>query len=101
VPGRSQNSKIILGYFDPLYSAHIQALQDACAPGSLIVVAVDHPDNPVLPWRARAELLAALSFVDYVVDARECGAPAVDLRDADLVRTESLARHIALRNQTA
>jgi bifunctional ADP-heptose synthase (sugar kinase/adenylyltransferase) len=97
---RSHPTTIIRGYFDPLYSAHIEALK-AIAAGDQVVVALDHPANPVLPWRARAELLAALAVVRYVVDARECPAADVDLRAADLDRTAALAQHIASRNRTA
>ncbi len=64
------------GHFDPLLAEHVRRLRQAREPGSLLVVEVTNPAQPLLPQRARAELVAALSMVDYVV-LRE-GEPSVE-----------------------
>ncbi len=51
-------------------------LERARRPGSLLVVEVTNPAQPLLSQRARAELVAALSMVDYVVLGAE--QPAAD-----------------------
>jgi hypothetical protein len=96
--------KLIFGYFDPLYSEHVLGLRQECNGDSQIVVAVDEPPSPVLPWRARAELVAGLSCVDCVIPASLApsvpDATVVDQRETDLRRTASLERHIAERQKT-
>jgi len=64
------------GYFDLLHVGHTRYLQAARALGDLLVVGVNadatarrrkDPRRPILPLDERAELLAALACVDYVV----------------------------------
>jgi bifunctional ADP-heptose synthase (sugar kinase/adenylyltransferase) len=55
------------GHFDPLLAEHVRRLQQARQPGWLLIVEVTDPTQPLLSQRARAELVAALSIVDYVV----------------------------------
>jgi len=55
------------GHFDPLLAEHVRRLAEAREPGRLFVVEVTNPSQPLLAQRARAELVAALSMVDYVV----------------------------------
>jgi len=57
----------ISGHFDPLLAEHVRRLADARQPGRLLVVEVTNPAQPLLVQRARAELVAALSMVDFVV----------------------------------
>ena len=45
----------------------MRRLAEAREPGRLFVVEVTNPSQPLLAQRARAELVAALSMVDYVV----------------------------------
>ena len=55
------------GCFDPLIAAHdlrLEQLRDGVA---RVMVIVTDPAQPILPARARAELVAALSVVDFVV----------------------------------
>jgi D-beta-D-heptose 7-phosphate kinase/D-beta-D-heptose 1-phosphate adenosyltransferase len=63
------------GCFDLLHPGHVDLLRAARAQGDVLVVGLnsDHsvrrlkgPARPILPQRARAELLAALEAVDYV-----------------------------------
>ena len=64
------------GYFDLMHVGHTRYLQRARALGDALVVGVNHdatarrrkdPRRPILPAAERAELLAALACVDYVV----------------------------------
>ena len=100
--GRS--TELIIGYFDPVWAPTIERLQTLCLTDAINVVAVDHPPQPLLPWRARAEIVAAISCVDYVIDAARAGelAPAkvTDDREADLERSERLTKHILHRQRS-
>jgi rfaE bifunctional protein nucleotidyltransferase chain/domain len=64
------------GCFDILHVGHIRYLEGARREGDRLVVAVNDdesvrrlkgPGRPILPLAARAELVAALRVVDYVV----------------------------------
>lgn len=64
------------GVFDLLHVGHVRYLQASKELGDLLVVAVNSdastraykgPTRPVVPQDERAELLAALACVDYVV----------------------------------
>ena len=72
---RRLNGKLVCwvrGHFDPLLSEHVRRLRECVTPGKLLVVELTESVRPLLARRARAELVAALSMVDYVVlsDAR-------------------------------
>ncbi len=75
---KSQGRKIVFtnGCFDILHPGHTRYLEEARALGDYLIVAVNSdrsvkgikgPHRPVTPQEARAELLAALSFVDAVI----------------------------------
>jgi rfaE bifunctional protein nucleotidyltransferase chain/domain len=64
------------GHFDLLHVGHLRYLQAARAQGDVLIVAVNDdrsvrslkgPGRPVVPAPERAELLAALQPVDFVV----------------------------------
>jgi rfaE bifunctional protein nucleotidyltransferase chain/domain len=64
------------GCFDLLHVGHVRYLQGAAAEADRLVVAVNDdasvaglkgPGRPILPAAARAEIVAALRGVDYVV----------------------------------
>jgi rfaE bifunctional protein nucleotidyltransferase chain/domain len=64
------------GCFDILHVGHIRYLQSAAREGDVLVVALNDDDSvrrlkgegrPILPAADRAELVAALRSVDYVV----------------------------------
>lgn len=74
------------GYFDILHVGHVRYLQAARALGDVLFVAlnadstaqrVKDPRRPILPEGERAELVAALSCVDYVVVFQENTAERV------------------------
>jgi len=64
------------GVFDLLHVGHVRYLAQACALGDALIVAINSdrsvrelkgPDRPVFAEAERAEILAALRHVDYVV----------------------------------
>ena len=64
------------GCFDTLHVGHVRYLEGARREGDILVVAVNTdssvcnlkgPGRPILPESARADLVAALRAVDYVV----------------------------------
>lgn len=64
------------GCFDILHEGHIRYLRKAKKCGDVLVIglntdssirAIKGPSRPVIPQRSRAEVLASLNVVDYVV----------------------------------
>lgn len=75
---RRAHTRIVFanGCFDLLHVGHVRYLEAAKAEGDLLVVGVNSdastrslkgPGRPILPAEARAELIAALEAVDFVV----------------------------------
>lgn len=75
---RAAGKRIVLtnGCFDVLHVGHIRYLSGARGEGDVLVVAINSdsserslkgPGRPILPERARGELVAALADVDYVL----------------------------------
>jgi rfaE bifunctional protein nucleotidyltransferase chain/domain len=76
---RAQQQRIVFtnGCFDLMHVGHVRYLQAAKALGHLLVVGVNSDasvrgldkgaDRPIVPEAQRAEVLAALGCVDYVV----------------------------------
>jgi len=74
------------GCFDILHPGHVRYLQAAKQQGDVLVVGVNSdrsvsalkgPGRPLLPEQARAELVAALESVDYVVIFDELNVEAM------------------------
>ena len=57
----------VSGHFDPLLAEHVDRIEESREPGRPLVVEVTNPEHPLLAQRARAELVAALAMVDFVV----------------------------------
>ena len=79
---RASGKVIVLtnGVFDLLHVGHTRCLEDARSRGDILVVAVNSDKSaealkgkgqPIVPAAERMELLAALSFVDYVTTFEE------------------------------
>lgn len=64
---------LVTGHFDVLLAADARELARARErlPDAVLVVGVTPPRQPVLTARARAEMVAALGMVDYVVSLEE------------------------------
>ena len=66
---RGREAALVTGYFDVLLAAHLRELRRVHdeRPQAALIVAVTAPPEPVPDARARAEMVAALAVVDYVV----------------------------------
>ena len=97
---------LVSGYFDGLRAAHVQDLAALRAP---VLVAVLPLDGELLPQSARAEMVAALRMVEYVVIANEKELDAlieglaprelVRLEAADAARVRQLKDHVQGRQR--
>jgi bifunctional ADP-heptose synthase (sugar kinase/adenylyltransferase) len=96
---------VVTGYFDPLLAAHAERLAGLKRAGLPLLAAIVEPENPILPARARAELVAGLAVVDYVVESAEGLAPGLTpnfrLEQEDQARFEDLIEHVHLRQVAA
>ena len=84
---------MVTGHFDILRAAHIhalEALRSSAAGARLLAVVLPAPDE-ILAQPARAELVAALRVIDYVViaDAAEARRLADSLQPVEIVRLEA------------
>ena len=94
------------GHFDPVHAAHGRRLRELRDDTCTVVVLTDS-DKPISPQRARAEVLAGLSSVDWVIitegtssDAVFRYFPAAEVihdEAADAKRTRALIDHVRLR----
>lgn len=75
---RAKGQSVVMtnGCFDILHAGHVRYLEGARAEGDVLVVAINSDSSvrklkgegrPVMPAQARAELVAAMAAVDYVV----------------------------------
>jgi bifunctional ADP-heptose synthase (sugar kinase/adenylyltransferase) len=81
--------KLVAGYFDVLTPDLVSRLRSLADGGMLMAVVAD-PPNPLLPARARAELAAALSVIDYVLLLPDVGLEKVlqEIRPDEVVRED-------------
>jgi hypothetical protein len=82
--------KLVTGYFDVLTPDLVRRLRSLSDGGRLIAFVLD-PPNPLLPSRARAELAASLSMIDYVLLLPEVGLERSleEIRPDEVVREET------------
>lgn len=90
---QSKQATWVAGYFDPLLAEHVRILQANTSPGKQLIVEIANPAHPYLPERARAELVAALSFVNHVVIANDNPDEVIDAGV-----TERFEQHVRLRH---
>ena len=84
------------GHFDPLLAQHVRRLREHVVPGRLLIVEITNPARPLLPQRARAELVAALSMVDFVALGNDTGdSPGIDASITQQFVDHVLRRHRA------
>jgi rfaE bifunctional protein nucleotidyltransferase chain/domain len=101
---RASGKTIVLtnGVFDLLHVGHTRCLEDARSRGDLLVVAINTDasaealkgkGHPVVPEEERLEVLAGLSFVDYVTSFAEPTADALldQLRQRQRLHAEDAA----------
>ena len=100
--------KLVAGYFDVLTPDEVRRLR-VLSDGQRLMAVVLDPPNPVLPPRARAELAASLSMVDYVLafpgasleQALEQIRPDEVVREetAEAQRLQALIEHVHRRQR--
>ncbi len=78
--------RLVSGYFDPLLAWHAERIEEARGEAGALAVTILEPPDPILPARARAELVAALRAVDLVLipQAEALEFPSIRLDEADL-----------------
>lgn len=106
---RGVRLNLIAAYFDVLTPDHIRRLR-GLSNGQPLIAAVLDPPEPLLAPRARAELAASLSMVDYVVLVHDSGLdqaieqiqPHQVVREeaADQRRTQALIEHVHRRQRS-
>jgi bifunctional ADP-heptose synthase (sugar kinase/adenylyltransferase) len=96
----ARGARIVAGTFDPLLASHAEQLRDLKRNGVPLVVAIAEPDDPILPARARAELVAGLAVVDFVVESAEGIAADVHLEEDHLRKREELIEHVHARRSS-
>jgi D-glycero-beta-D-manno-heptose 1-phosphate adenylyltransferase len=113
---KRRGEKIVLanGCFDILHVGHARYLAGAKSEGDILVVAVNSDESvrrlkgesrPILPGEARAEVVAGLSAVDYVVIFEEQDVepllqelrPNVHAKGTDYTRETVPEREVAAR----
>ena len=63
--GRELDAAVV--YFDPMLASHVAALEGWSRPEATLIAVVADPPEPLLDTRARAELVAGLRVVNFVV----------------------------------
>jgi len=86
----------VSGHFDPLLAEHVHRLRDFSANGHALVVEITNSAKPLLSQRARAELVAALSAVDYVILS---DGPSTSEPINDALITAHFIDHVRSRHQ--
>ncbi len=66
-----------------------------------LVVIIADPENPILPARARAELVAGLALVDLVVEPPARLEPTVQMEEEDARTLEALIEHVRRRQEAS
>lgn len=90
---------VVSGYFDPLLASHAERLAELKRNRTPLLVVIASPANPILPVRARAELVAGLRTVDYVTE--ENITAQICLEQEDSARFNRLVEHVRARQRAA
>lgn len=92
---------LVSGTFDPLVAALAEQLASLKQDGRQLVVLIRSGENPILPPRARAELVAALAVVDSVCDEECAIEPALRLEEEHGQKLRELIAHVRARQDAA
>ena len=93
----ASGATVVSGYFDPTLAAHAERLAALKRKGAPLLVLIATPENPILPARARAELVAGLMEVDHVAELAVGLAPQVRLESEDTTIFENLIERVRAR----
>ncbi len=82
--------KVVTGYFDVLTVDLVRRLRELSRGETIVAIVLDPPE-PLLGPRARAELAAGLSMIDYVLPLQGAGLDHAleELRPDTIVREET------------
>jgi bifunctional ADP-heptose synthase (sugar kinase/adenylyltransferase) len=92
----AEGATVVSGYFDPLLASQARRLGDL-KNGAKLIVAIENPPRPILPARARAEMVAGLRAVDFVVEGADGLRVDMRLGQEDSQRFEELIAHVHAR----
>lgn len=88
---------LVSGWFDPLLAAHAARIDEIPEQFAVVVQIADPPD-PLLPARARAELVAALGRVELVIlDEAQSLTPALRLVEEEAELRAAFLAHVRER----
>ena len=96
-----EGATVVSGYFDPMVAGYAEELAKLKHDGKPLLVLIANPPEPILPARARAQLVAGLAAVDYVCDSRGELTPEVTLEEQHAAGRENLIRHVHSRQRAA
>lgn len=107
---RERRTVVVTGYFDPLLAEHARRLKEIRTGFDRVIVLLSEPPAPLVDARARAELVAALDMVDYVVLPQRRASSDVEFErianvsvfreeEADEARFERLVEHVNRRHR--
>jgi len=114
---KNQNKKIVTtnGVFDILHLGHIKYLREAKKLGDVLIIALNSdssvkqikgPERPINSQEVRAETLAALEFVDYIIIFNETDPikilseikPDIHVKGGDYKINQIIEREIVEKN---
>jgi bifunctional ADP-heptose synthase (sugar kinase/adenylyltransferase) len=93
----ASGATVVSGYFDPMLASHAERLAGLKRAGATLLVLIATPQDPILPARARAELVAGLAVVDHVAELADGLAPEVRLEPEDIALLENLIERVRAR----
>ena len=92
VAANGKRVRLVTGLFDPVLAVHARRLRQLSHPDRVLVVLLRSPERPLLDERSRAELVAALADVDYVLTGeRPCDVVGA-LNPADIILEDEMDR---------
>ena len=95
----ARGATVVSGYFDPLLPVHAGRLGQLKRAGAPLLVLISDPEAPVLPARARAELVAGLAAVDYVAESGAGVSPHIRLESEHRRQFDDLIEHLHARQR--
>ena len=95
----SQGAVLVRGYFDPITLWHAEKLAELKNAGGPLIVAVSTPTDPIMPVRARMQMVAGFRAVDYVTEMTPGLGPAVNLEQDDRAELDRLIALVSGRQQ--
>lgn len=95
----ARGATVVSGHFDPLLPSHAARLEQVKRNGTPLLVLISDPESPILPARARAELVAGLAAVDYVAESGDGLTPQVRLEPEHRRQFDELIEHVHARQR--